>query len=360
MAGRPFDIDMEDKGGETVEKWRKRLSKMGNWTAWIIILVIIGFYAIGGLYKVNPSEVGLVKRFGKYVRLTEPGLHYHLPTPVESVETVDIRSIRKVEIGFRTISPPPNPRYREIDDEALILTGDGNIIYAEAVVQWKVEDPLDFAFNLIPSQRQVSRDYPIARLDPSQHYYADPRERYVEKAAEAVLREKIAETTLTEIMTIQRAEVAAEVVESLQEMMDSYSSGIQIANVKLQDTKPPEPTRSAFHDKNSALQDKERKIKEAERYENQEIPRAKGEAEQILNQAEAYKQERIKIAQGDVARFVEVLNKYQLGEDVTQTRLYIETMEDILPKMKKVVLTKGASGVLKFLDLEKLSGGEGQ
>lgn len=358
MAKGPFDIEEETR--DATERWRRRLTRMGNWTAWLIILVIIGFYAVGGLYKVNPSEVGLVKRFGKYVRMSKPGLHYHLPAPIESAETVDIRSVRKVEIGFRTISPPPNPRYKEVDEEALILTGDGNIIFAEAVVQWKVKDPVNFAFNLIPSNRKVPRDYPTSRFDPSQYYYADPRERYVEKAAEAVLREKIAEKTLSEIMTVKREEVALETAKSLQELLDSYSSGIHVVNVKLQDTKPPQPTRSAFHDKNSALQDKERKIKEAQRYENQVIPRAKGDAQEIVNKAKAYKQHRIKIAEGDVARFLEVLKKYQLGEGVTQTRLYIETMEDILPNMKKIVLTKGAQGILKFLDLEKLSGGEGK
>ncbi len=148
--------------------------------------------------------------------------------------------------------------------------------------------------------------------------------------------------------------IAVEAHQSLQELLDDYEAGIVVANVQLQDVKPPQPVIAAFDDVNSARQDKERSINEAERYEKDILPKARGQAQEIINQAEAYKQERIKRAEGDVARFLEVLKKYELGKDVTRTRLYIETMEGILPGMEKIILTQGASGVLQFLDLERL------
>ncbi|MFQ6090500.1 MAG: FtsH protease activity modulator HflK, partial [Candidatus Bipolaricaulia bacterium] len=174
-----------------------------------------------------------------------------------------------------------------------------------------------------------------------------------------ILREKVATRTIDETLTTERDLIARETLQSLQRLLDAYEAGIVIVNVQLQDVKPPKPVIAAFDDVNSARQDKERAINQAEKYKLDILPRARGQAQEIINQAEAYKQERIKRAEGDVARFLEVLQKYQLGEDVTETRLYIETMEEILPQMNKIILTEGASGVLQLLDLERLlSGGE--
>ena len=308
---------------------------MGGWAGWVVIGAIVVIYLLTGIYTVGPAEAGLVKRFGRYIATAEPGIHYHLPSPIESVVIVSVLKVRKEEIGFRTVSPPPAPRYREVEEEALMLTGDGNIMYAEVVVQYRVKDPEQFAFNLI-----------------------DP-EVIVKQAAEAVLREKVAIRTIDETLTAERDVIAAEAHQSLQKLLDGYDAGIVIVNVQLQDVKPPTPVIAAFDDVNSARQDKEKLINQAQRYEMDILPKARGQAQEIINQAEAYKQERVKRAEGDVARFLEVLQKYQLGEDVTRTRLYIETMEVILPGMDKIILTQGARGVFQLLDLERLlSGGE--
>lgn len=321
--------DREDTG--RYEQWKRMQSGIG----WIVIGGIVAIYLLTGIYTIGPSEVGLVKRFGRYVATVDPGLHYHLPAPIESVVAVNVLEIRKEEIGFRTISPPPSPQYQTVETEALMLTGDGNITHVEMVVQYRVKEAQQFAFNLI-----------------------NPRE-IVKEAAEAVLREQVATRTLDETLTEERDVIGDDTISALQALLDTYDTGIVVRNVQLQDVKPPREVVSAFDDVNSARQDKEKLINQAEEYALDILPRARGQAQEIANQAEAYKQERIKRAEGEVARFLEVLKKYELGEEVTRTRIYIETMEEILPGMDKIILSDDASGVLKLLDLdEALQGGE--
>lgn len=315
--------------------WQRRLRKMQGGIGWIVIVVIIAIYLLTGIYTIGPSEVGLVKRFGRYVATVDPGIHYHLPAPIQSVVAVNVLEVRKEEIGFRTVSPPPSPRYQTVETEALMLTGDGNIAHVEMVVQYRVKDAERFAFNII-----------------------NPKV-IVKQAAEAVLREQVATRTLDETLTEERDVIGADTIIALQALLDVYGAGIVVGNIQLQDAKPPREVISAFDDVNSARQDKEKLINKAEEYAMDILPRARGQAQEIANQAEAYKQERIKRAEGDVARFLEVLTKYELGEEVTRTRMYIETMESILPGMEKIILSREASGVLKLLDLDRaLQGGE--
>lgn len=317
------------------EDWPEWLKRMQGSIGWIVIVVIIAIYLLTGIYTIGPSEVGLVKRFGRFVTTVDPGLHYHLPSPIESVVAVNVLEVRKEEIGFRTVSPPPSPRYQTVETEALMLTGNGNIAHVEMVVQYRVKDAERFAFNII-----------------------NPK-TIVKQAAEAVLREQVATRTLDETLTEERDVIGVDTTIALQTLLDTYGAGIVVGNVQLQDVKPPREVISAFDDVNSARQDKEKLINKAEEYAMDILPRARGQAQQIANQAEAYKQERIKRAEGDVARFLEVLTKYELGKEVTRTRIYIETMEEILPGMEKIILSREASGVLKLLDLsETLRGGE--
>jgi len=294
---------------------------------WLVIVLIVGIWLATGIYQLGPAEVGLVKRFGRHVATTDPGLHYHWPAPIGSVVIVNIQGIRNEEIGFRTVSPPPNPRYQTVESEALMLTGDRNIIDVSMAVQYTVKNPELFAFNLIV-----------------------PGE-IVKQAAEAVLRERVATRTLDQALTGQRDTIGTETLSALQTVLDEYNTGIRINNVQLQDVRPPKEVTAAFDDVNSARQDKERLINEADKYAQDIVPRARGEAQEIGNQAEAYKQERIKRAEGDVTRFLEVLAKYELGEDVTRTRMYIETMEMVLPGMDKIILPSESEGVLKLLNL---------
>lgn len=314
---------------------RRRVQRIGSGIGWIVIAVVVAIYLATGIYTIGPSEVGLVKRFGEYVAMVDPGLHYHLPSPFESVVAVNVLEIRKEELGFRTISPPPDARYQTVETEALMLTGDGNITHVEMVVQYRVKDAEMFAFNLI-NAREI-----------------------VKQAAEAVLREQVATKTLDETLTEQRDQIGTETQLALQDLLDSYGAGIVIGNVQLQDVKPPREVISAFDDVNSARQDKEKLINQAGRYALDIVPRARGQAQEIGNLAEAYKQERTKRAEGEVARFLEVLMKYELGQEVTRTRMYIETMEEILPGMDKIILSSDTAGVLKLLDLATtFQGGE--
>jgi membrane protease subunit HflK len=325
-----IDRLLEGRPESDEEGQPRRIQKLPAGIGWLVIAVVIIVYLLTGIYTVGPSEVGLVKRFGRYTATVNPGMHYHLPAPIESVSIVNVLQVRKEEIGFRTISPAPNPRYQTVETEALMLTGDGNIAHVEMVVQYRVKDAQLFAFNLIDASVLVKQ------------------------GAEAVLREQVARRTLDETLTEERDIIAADTMRSLQVLLDSYGAGITVGNVQLQDVKPPREVVSAFDDVNSARQDKEKLINQAERYAMDILPRARGQAQEIANQSEAYKQERIKRAEGDVARFLEVLKKYELGEEVTRTRMYIETMEEILPGMKKIILSQEADGVLKVLDLKNL------
>ncbi len=331
MARNPFE-DYPD-ASEMMGRWRQRLTRLSGWTGWLVVLVIIGFWAAGGIYSVGPAEFGLVKRFGEYTRSTNPGLHYHLPAPFESVVIVNARSVRKEEIGFRTVSTPPNPQYREMPAEALMLTGDGNIVWVDTVIQYQVKGPESFAFNVVDATE-------LMRM-----------------TTEAILREEVAKRTLDQVLTVERDAIGLEAQDQLQALLDGYGVGIDVVNIKIQDSKPPQQVAAAFDDVNSARQDKETRINEGERYRNDILPRARGDAEQILQAAEAYKAERVAEAEGDVARFNDVLEQYRVGDQsVTINRLYIETLEQVLPNLNVLVLSESAAGegAFKFLDLSSL------
>jgi membrane protease subunit HflK len=337
---RPIDFD-EEEFRESWQDWGRRLGRLGGWTGWLIILVILGLWFASGFFTVGPSEVGLVKRFGEFTRTVGPGFNYRLPSPIESVVIIDQRSVRTEEIGFRSRPGVPSTQFPVRTEEALMLTGDFNIIHVETVVQYDITDPVVFAFQ-VKDYRTILRE-----------------------AAQAVIREQIAFHTVDEALTEKREEIADKVLQELQALLDRYETGIRIINVRLQEVRPPTPeVAAAFDDVNSAVQDKERTIFEAQRYANEQLPRAEGQKQKILNQAEGYKQSRILQAQGDSARFISVLESYYLGETVTAARLYIETMEEILPNINKIILPASSSGLISLLDLERLlqgqQGGEGR
>ena len=332
-----YDFDpREERRSSDLDKFMSTLKKFGNKTGWIIIGLIVVIWLLQGIYTVGPSEVGLVKRFGKHVRSVNSGLNYHVPPPIESVQIVDIRSVRKIEIGYETISPPPNPRYRINKEEALMLTGDDNIVHMELAIQFTVRDAEQLAFNII-----------------------DPH-ALVKEAGEAVIRQEVVKHDVEEILTTQRAEIAAQAQTALQSLLEHYETGINIEAIKVQDAKPPEPVIPAFDDVTSAKEDKQTKINQAEAYANDVIPNARGQAAEIVNQAEATKAERVNEAEGGVSKFLQVLEEYNKGsQEVTRRRLYMETMEDILPDMNKIILTEKTDGssVLKFLNLSEMDGG---
>ncbi|HZK11429.1 MAG TPA: FtsH protease activity modulator HflK [Atribacterota bacterium] len=280
----------------------------------IILVLVIALYLASGIFVVAPEEQGVVRRFGKFVRIESPGLNYHLPYPIETVVTPAVTRVKRVEIGFRTVSPGPPARYQELPAEALMLTGDENIVSANAIVQYKIKDPVSYLFNIILPEETVKN------------------------TAEAALRQVIGERKIDEALTTGKYEIQEETKKLLQDLLDSYKSGIFVVAVQLQDVNPPKEVQEAFKDVASAKEDKSKYINQAQGYENDLIPKARGEAVKMTKEAEGYKIERIKKAEGDVAKFNSILTEYKKGEYITQARLYLETMEEILPNMNKVIV----------------------
>ena len=280
----------------------------------IILILVIALYLASGIFVVAPDEQGVIRRFGKFARIESPGLNYHLPYPIETVVTPAVTQVKRVEIGFRTISFGQPTRYQEVPAEALMLTGDENIVSADAIVQYKIKDPVSYLFNIILPEETVKN------------------------AAEAALRQIIGERKIDEALTVGKYEIQEETKKLLQTLLDSYQSGILIVAVQLQDVNPPKEVQDAFKDVASAKEDKSKYINEAQGYENDLIPKARGEAVKMTKEAEGYKIERIKKAEGDVAKFNNILTEYKKGGNITQARLYLETMEEILPNMNKVIV----------------------
>lgn len=324
--------DLEGEFERARRSWTQRLGRFGGWIGWLAILAIIAFYLLSGFYEVGPAEVGLVKTFGAYTQTVGPGFQYRLPAPFQSVVIVNVSNLRSEDLGFRTTQTGPNPQYSKVPEEALMLTGDGNIAYVESVVQYQVKDPQLFAFNLI-----------------------NPK-LIVRQATEAVIREAVAKRNLDDVLTTQREAIGNEAQAALQALLDRYQTGIAVRNVKIQDARPPDPVLAAFDDVNSARQDHDTSINQANQYRNSVLPKANGQAQQIINQAQGYKAQQVALAQGTAARFSKVLNEYRTGDQqVTRTRLYIETMEQILPKLNLIILGRGLGGnTLSLLDLSQL------
>ena len=295
-----------------------------------IVVIVILLWILSGIYFVAPDEVGVVKRFGKAVRTTTSGPHYHLPTPFETVLRPKVTRVQRIEIGFRTIGGKEHGRYRVIPAESLMLTKGENIVNMTFIVQYKISNAMNYLFN-VSQQRKTVKD-----------------------AAEAAMREVAGKNEINDILTVGKFKVQQNTKEKLQSILDGYNAGIHIVAVQLQDVHPPEQVMSAFKDVASAKEDKAKMINEAHGYRNEILPKAKGKAAQITNDAIAYKESKIISAQGDVSRFLQVLKQYRLAKDVTRKRLYIEMMEEILPTINKIVVEGKIGGnVLPYLPLKK-------
>lgn len=293
----------------------------------ILILIIL----FGSVYQIGPEEMGVILRFGKFIRTTDPGLHIKLPLGIESLTKVPVQRQLKMEFGFRTAEAGIRTQYvstRETDLEAVMLTGDLNVAVVEWIVQYKIKDPYNFLFKI--------RD-------------AESTFRYMN---EAVVRRIVGDNSVDEVITIGRARIALEAKEDLQELCDLYEIGIEVNQLIFQDVNPPDPVKPSFNEVNESLQEKERKINEAWSEYNQAIPKAEGEAEQTIRAAEGYATERINNAEGDANRFISVYREYARAPLVTRKRLYLETINDILPKIKKkVILDEEQNNLLPLLNL---------
>ena len=297
----------------------------------LIILLII--WALSGLYRVLPDEQGVVLRFGKFVKTTQPGLNYHLPFPVESVLTPKVTKVNRMDIGFRSErdSGFSSGGVADVPEESLMLTGDENIVNIDFSVFWVIKDAGNFLFKI-----------------------QDP-EGTVKAAAETAMREVIARSNIQPILTEGRSIIETDTQIIIQKILDEYTSGIQITQVQTQKADPPDQVIDAFRDVQAARADMERSKNEAEAYANDVIPRARGEAARILQAAEAYKKEVVAKAEGEASRFLAIYNEYKNAKTVTQERMYLETMEKVLADIDKVIIEKNAgSGVVPYLPLPEL------
>jgi len=298
----------------------------------IIAVVVILIILATGIYSTGPDEEGIIRRFGKYVRTTQPGLHIKLPFSIEKVNNVKVKYIFKEELGFRTTKAGIVSKYssREYFDESLMLTGDLNVLVVEWITQFKVKDPVKLLFKLRNPQRTIRN------------------------ISEAVMRQVVGDHTVNEVLTTRRVEVNIEVQEKMQEILDLYNSGIQIVTVKLQDVNPPDAVKPSFNEVNEAKQEKEKVINQAWEAYNKEIPKARGEAAKTIKEAEGYALNRINRAKGDAARFIAVWEAYRSAKDVTRKRLYLEAMDKILSKAgNKFIVDSSEKGILPLLNLNK-------
>jgi membrane protease subunit HflK len=309
---------------EVSDALRSNLRRFGP----LIAVVLLALLVVTGVYSVGPGEQGVVRRFGREHRTTAPGLHYALPL-IEKVDVVNIEAVRRVEVGFNGEVT--------INEEALMLTGDENIVEVHMVVQYRVADPTKYLFRL-----------------------RDP-ERTLHIASEVALRSVVGRTNIDDAMTTGRQQVQAATHELLQQLMDDYEGGLEITEVKLDAVDAPDEVKDAFNAVTRAREDKEKLVNEARGYLEDKVPRARGEAQTIVRGAEAYKEQRVLRAQGDADRFDATLAEYEKAKGVTRQRLYLETMERVLAPIKSKVIVDQAvgGGAVPLLPLRNNNGGRG-
>lgn len=307
-----------------------QLKKVGNNIQYIILVALVVVVAFSSFFTVNPEEVGVVTRFGEFTRTAYPGLNFKAPF-IEEVQYVPVERQLKHEFGYRTTSSGVRSTYQKqgYSDESLMLTGDLNLADVEWVVQYRVDDPYDFLFK-IRNPEQTLRDI-----------------------SESAMRQIVGDRTVNEVLTVGRAEVAMKAQDLIQRICDEYESGIQIEQIVLQDINPPDPVKPSFNAVNEAQQQKETLINQAKSEYNKVIPRAKGRAQETIQRAEGYAVNRVNRAEGEASRFNQLYEEYVKAPEVTKRRLYLETLEDILPKLgNKIVTDQNGNSVLPLLQMQ--------
>ncbi len=290
-----------------------------------VLVGLIVLWLATGVYIVGPDEVGVVRTFGKFTRVVQSGLNWKFPAPIETVDTPKVTEVKRIEIGFRTLK---NGQYRTVEKESLMLTGDENIVDAEMIVQYKIKDPVAYLFRIVGPELTVR------------------------EAAEASLRTVVGRNKIDETLTTGKFTIQEETKNQLQSILDNYNSGIHVVAVQLQDVSPPKEVIGAFKDVASAKEDKNRMINQAEGYRNDVIPKARGEAEAMIRDAEGFKESRIKRSEGDAVKFTTILKEYRKAKNITEKRLYLETMEKVLPDIEKIIVPdKNSGNMLNLLNL---------
>jgi len=308
------------------EEWKKHLNNA--WKILVLVIIITVFWV--SFFQVGPEEVGVITRFGKYVREVEPGLNFKAPF-IEKIVRVPVERQQKEEFGFRTASAGIRSEYTKTgtSDESIMLTGDLNLADVEWVVQYRIDDPYSHLFkvrNPIGSLRDIS---------------------------EAAMRKIVGNRTVNEVLTVGRTEVSTQVFEEIQKVCSEYSLGIKIEQVVLQDVNPPDAVKDAFNAVNQAQQEKETLINQAKSEYNKVIPKASGQAEETIQKAEGYATERVNNAIGEAARFSALYNEYIKAPEVTKRRIYLETMRSAIPRLgNKIITDDKGNNVLPLLQMQ--------
>ena len=304
------------------------------------VIIVIALAAMSSCYyTVEPEEKAVVLRLGKYQAMEDSGLHFKIPFGVDTILKVKTERIFKEEFGFKTSNTSSGRTTydnRSRLDESLMLTGDLNVSEIEWIVQYKIDDPVKFLFNI--------KD-PVGTI---------------RDISEAVTRKIIGNANVTDVLTTERASLANAIQAEMQKSLKKYDIGVKIETFKFQDVNPPQKVKAAFNAVNEAEQQRESMIQNAKEQYNNQVPKARGEAKSSIQKAEGYAMERVNIAQGDANRFLALLNEYKKYPDVTRTRMYLETMERIYPKMKDIIIVDSEtskSGITPLLPLESFEGG---
>ena len=328
----PQDIDAIIRQGR--DAWRRMMPGGGASSGRTLTLLVLVFgliWAATGFYRVNPQQQGVVLRFGEWVRTSSPGLHYHLPFPIESVLTPEVTSDNRIEIGFRDVSGNSSSR-RDIADESQMITGDENIVDIDFVVFWRIADAGQYLFNL-----------------------AEP-DQTIKVTAEAVMREIIGRTAIQTALTEGRQDIQVQARQQLQDLLNEYGAGVRVRDVQLLAVDPPADVIDAFNEVQRARQDRDRLKNEAEAFSNDIVPRARGEAAKLVSEAEAYQAEVVNRASGDASRFDQIFQAYLKDKAVTKERIYIETVEEIFSNVDKIIIdSEAGSGVVPYLPLKELN-----
>jgi membrane protease subunit HflK len=337
MASQDSDQYVEELRQRATD-FGKRTSKLGKRPIAIAIAAALAlFFFWSTWFTVQPEETGVIQRFGAVSRTVGPGLHFKFPVGIESVRRVPTERVLKEEFGFDTVSTQlgqrtqyaPDMGLGSYENVSLMLTGDLNVIDVQWIVQYRIEDPVAYLFQIRESQQTI-RD-----------------------VSEAVMRRVVGNRLGSDVLTVGRVAVSAEVKIEMQKILSDYQTGVQLVTVELQDVTPPDTVKPAFNDVNEARQDRERTINQAQEQANREIPKARGEAVRAVTEAEGYAVERVNRANGEATRFTAILAEYQRAPEVTRRRLYLEAMADILPVAKALyVLDSDQDSILPLLRLE--------
>ncbi|MEW6440477.1 MAG: FtsH protease activity modulator HflK [bacterium] len=329
-GGRDEPPSLDEARAWLRQKWRG--FKGGPVLLPILILAAV-LLAWTAWFTVQPEETGVVQRFGKVVRSAGPGLHFKLPFGIEKVRTVPTARVLKEEFGFRTLAAGQGQRTeyseRGYQTESLMLTGDLNVIDVQWVVQYRIEDPIQYLFHV--------RDTP----------------KTIRDITEAIMRRVVGNRLGSDVLTVGRVEVATEARDEIQQVLAEYKTGVRLVTVELQDVTPPDAVKPAFNEVNEARQDRERTINQAEEQVNREIPKARGVAAQSISEAEGYALERVNRASGEADRFVAILQEYEQAPEVTRRRLYLEALSGFLAEMKGLyIVDPEQRALVPWLSLE--------